>query len=131
MPSVLATGESLDPARGNAGEDGDPCEGGDPGTRGEDGDPCEGGDPGARGEDGAPTEDGDSVLSRWVAFPFRPATVSPALLEVRVLLAVPVPVLPFSADPFQQPAPIRATMARATSGRSVLVRVTAASLDRG
>jgi hypothetical protein len=57
------------------------------------------------------------------------------------------PLLPFSEDAFEQPAPIRATMARAASGRSRLlmfspcgdcvdtgslpiVLVTAASLDR-
>jgi hypothetical protein len=35
---------------------------------------------------------------------------------VPVLLAVPV--LPFSADPFERPAPIRATVARAAGDRS-------------
>jgi hypothetical protein len=49
----------------------------------------------------------------------------PVLLAVSVWLAVSVlltvPVLPFSADPFEQPAPIRATVARAASGRSFLI----------
>jgi hypothetical protein len=63
-----------------------------------------------------------TVLSLLVAF-----LLPPLLPVVPVLL--PVPVLPFSADPFEHPAPIRATMARAASGRSFLL-VTAASLDR-
>jgi hypothetical protein len=53
--------------------------------------------------------------------------VARLLLAVPELLAVPdllaVPVLPFSADPFEQPAPIRPTMATAASGRSVLLMV--------
>jgi hypothetical protein len=54
-----------------------------------------------------------TALSRLVAFLLPPLPAAPAL---PVLPAVPV--LPFSADPFQPPALIRATMARAASGRS-------------
>ena len=49
-----------------------------------------------------------TALSRAVSFLLAP------LLVVPVLLAVPVPVLPFSAESFEQPAPISATVARAS-----------------
>jgi len=56
-----------------------------------------------------------TALSRAVSFLLAP------LLVVPVLLAVPVPVLPFSAESFEQPAPISATVARASSGHSFLL----------
>jgi hypothetical protein len=45
----------------------------------------------------------------------------PELLAVPVLLVVPV--LPFPADPLEQPATITAIIASATSGRNVLFMV--------
>jgi hypothetical protein len=36
------------------------------------------------------------------------------------LVLLPVPVLPFAADPFEQPAPIKAIMAGAARGHGVL-----------
>jgi hypothetical protein len=45
----------------------------------------------------------------------------PELLAVPELPAEPEPVLPFSAEPFEQPAPISATVARAASGHSFLL----------
>src|SRR5262245_56817638 len=51
-----------------------------------------------------------------------------AVLLPPPLLPVPVLVLPFSAEPLEQPATISAMMARAASRRGALV--TAASLDR-
>src|SRR6266545_3988658 len=67
-----------------------------------------------------------TALSRAVSSLLAPLLVLLALrvlLAVPELLAVPVPVLPFSAEPFEQPAPISATVARAASGRRVLLMV--------
>src|SRR6266540_7113312 len=61
-----------------------------------------------------------TALSRLVAV-LLPLLLLLVVTVLLPLLLVLVPVLPFSADPFEQPAPIRATMARAASDRSLLL----------
>jgi hypothetical protein len=65
-----------------------------------------------------------TALSRAPSFWSAPLLVVPVLLVVPELLALPVapvPVSPFSAEPWEQPAPISATVARAASGHSFLL----------